>query len=208
MPPGSEVDGTGAPADPRFGVVRTQLAPAEWEPRPEPLVSPVAEAAIALILRAREDLEILLVRRSESEDDPWSGHMALPGGRRSDDDDSTLHTAIRETEEETGVVLQAEHALGQLAPVSPQTQRVATLRVTPYVFGVSAEVEAHVASVEIDHVLWIPVTEFLDPQNHGTVDIPLISTVRDFPAYQVGGQTVWGMTYRVLSRFLDRYETD
>ena len=47
------------------------------------------EAAVALLLRPRDALEVLLIKRSVRESDPWSGHMALPGGRR-DPGDSDL----------------------------------------------------------------------------------------------------------------------
>ncbi|MGH7339454.1 MAG: NUDIX domain-containing protein, partial [Candidatus Rokuibacteriota bacterium] len=61
------------------------------------------EAAVALLVRPRADLEILLIKRAEHPRDPWSGHMALPGGRRSTTDADLVATAFRETEEETGV---------------------------------------------------------------------------------------------------------
>ena len=39
-----------------------------------------------MIVRAAAELELLFIRRSEREGDPWSGHVAFPGGRRSADD--------------------------------------------------------------------------------------------------------------------------
>lgn len=190
-----------------FERIRDALAPADWEPHADPShPAPSGEASVALVLRAVESPEVLLVRRSLSEEDPWSGHMALPGGRRDPIDVSPLDTAIRETEEECGLVLDAASALGRLAPVSPQTIKVPTLRVTPFVFGIAEDVSAHVASHEIDALFWVPLEQLRDPRNRHTVQIPLITSYREFPAFQVAGQTVWGMTYRVISRFLDHYE--
>ena len=63
------------------------------------------QAAVSVVIRGRGELDFLLIKRARSERDPWSGHMALPGGRRDDSDGDLLHTARRETLEETGVDL-------------------------------------------------------------------------------------------------------
>ena len=86
---------------------------------PQPLEGH-AQAAVSLVLRTAAELEVLLIKRAESERDPWSGHMALPGGRREPGDPDLAGTAIRETAEETGVELEARGwRLGRLAEVSP-----------------------------------------------------------------------------------------
>lgn len=89
--------------DPRLELLRRALrarGAMRLERRPEH-----REAAVALLLRPREQLEILLIKRAERDTDPWSGHMALPGGRREPGDADLVTTAFRETEEETGVPL-------------------------------------------------------------------------------------------------------
>ena len=63
-------------------------------------------AAIAVTLRMGErEPELLLIKRSEHEGDPWSGHVACPGGRREPGDADLAATAMRETLEETGIDL-------------------------------------------------------------------------------------------------------
>ncbi|MBD0320648.1 MAG: NUDIX domain-containing protein, partial [Gemmatimonadetes bacterium] len=64
----------------------------------------VPSAAVALLLRPSGDgPELLLIRRAEREGDPWSGHMALPGGRADPRDRDAAATAARETLEEVGI---------------------------------------------------------------------------------------------------------
>src|SRR5512138_157863 len=61
-------------------------------------------AAVAVVLVPSPDA-VLLIRRAERPGDPWSGHMALPGGRRESGDADLVATAIREAAEELGLAL-------------------------------------------------------------------------------------------------------
>src|SRR5690606_40751986 len=45
---------------------------------------------------------------------PWSGQIALPGGRRDPCDSDEQAVAVRETREEIGVELPAAHCVGRL----------------------------------------------------------------------------------------------
>ena len=168
---------------------------------PEPLEG-YTEAAVSLIIRASAELDVLLIKRAESERDPWSGHIALPGGRRDIGDMSLAHTAIRETSEETGVELSTSgSSLGRLKRVVPSHPNLPPITITPYVFGVPEHVEARVNSAEVDQVLWMPLPVLLDPKTRGTTTIPLPEGPADFPCYHVGGHTIWGLTFRILSEF-------
>ena len=75
-------------------------------------------AAIALVLRPGEgqaatgDPELLMIKRAEAEGDPWSGHVACPGGRMDPGDHDLEQTAIRETWEETGLLVELTGILG------------------------------------------------------------------------------------------------
>jgi 8-oxo-dGTP pyrophosphatase MutT (NUDIX family) len=172
--------------------------PAEIETPPDGY----REAAVSLVLRAGTELDLLLIKRAKSERDPWSGHMALPGGRRDDTDASLLDTAIRETLEETALDLSgAAHVLGRLETVAPVNQRLPKLFVLPIVFGVEAELDAVVNSHEVASVHWVPVRTLQDPATVSETTILLPTGPRAFPCYRVDGEIVWGMTYRILSRF-------
>ena len=55
--------------------------------------------------------EVLLIKRAARAGDRWTSHIALPGGKREADDTSDRTTSIRETMEETGVELEADHCI-------------------------------------------------------------------------------------------------
>ena len=160
------------------------------------------EAAVSLILRVSAELEILLIKRAESERDPWSGHVALPGGRKDPEDANLTRTAIRETAEETGVELSdAGWRLGRLTQVAPSHPTLPPITITPYVFGVPEEIEAAPNSAEVDQVLWVALPVLLDPKTRGTTTIQLPEGRADFPCYRVDGHAIWGLTFRILSEF-------
>src|SRR5262245_1701845 len=61
------------------------------------LDTPLRQAAVAAILRDKpHGTEVLLIRRAARDGDPWSGHMAFPGGQREPEDRDLLTTAERE----------------------------------------------------------------------------------------------------------------
>jgi 8-oxo-dGTP pyrophosphatase MutT (NUDIX family) len=161
-------------------------------------------AAVAMLLRdGVAGPEVLFIRRAEHPSDPWSGHMAFPGGRQQAEDGSLLDTAIRETREEVGLDLaeQAEH-IGQLDDLQAIARgRPQETVIRPYVFEVHRQSPIRADEKEVAEALWTPLL----PLYRGEAD-----TIRpyqwhgsqiDFPAYDVEGRIVWGLTYQMLRSF-------
>jgi 8-oxo-dGTP pyrophosphatase MutT (NUDIX family) len=170
-------------------------------------------AAVALILRQRpaSPVELLLIKRAEHPRDPWSGHMALPGGRMEPQDPHLLATAVRETREETGVVLSGsdegpdgESFLGLLPRIAPSSRNIPRVAVVPHVFVAGPETEARAFSHEVERVLWVTLDALTDPTVQDSIEIVLPGGPRRFPGYRFADDVVWGLTYRILSEFLER----
>jgi 8-oxo-dGTP pyrophosphatase MutT (NUDIX family) len=144
---------------------------------------------------------ILLIRRAERTGDPWSGHMALPGGRREPTDADLIDTAIRETAEEVGLRLPAAALLGALDDVVPRTPVLPPIAVRPFVFELGSRPELTL-SPEVAAVHWTPLDHLLNPLTHHPVQIQIRGETRDMPAYELDDAIVWGMTERVLTGLL------
>lgn len=178
----------------RGSVDLDELRPRLVQHRPRILTAP-RQAAVAAVLRPGPDgAEVLLIKRAEHPDDPWSGHMAFPGGRKDPGDPDLLATARRETEEELGLGLAPSSLLGQLDDLP--THRPG-LMVRPYVFAVEDEPNLR-PNHEVAEALWTP----LGPLRRGERD-RVFRYERDghavsFPAFDVEGRVVWGLTYRML----------
>jgi len=169
---------------------------------------PPRRAAVAVVLRVDTDreepvVEVLFIKRAEYEGDPWSGHVAFPGGRHEPGDESLWHTAARETREEIGLDLLADgRLLGALDEVFPRSQRIPSMVVRPYV-AIASPAQALVLSDEVAATFWVPVRRLTAP------DASVTSTVRAHglelrvPSFVHDGHTIWGMTERVLRQLLD-----
>lgn len=181
-----------------IGAVRRALAgyTARVEDAPEAL-----PAAVALIVIERNGLEALFIKRAARVGDPWSGQVALPGGRYEPEDGDLLHTAIRETREETGVDLSGAERLGVLDDLYPRTPTLPPVRVRPFVFTIAAAPPL-VASDEVERAFWIPLARLAEPGVRRDVKLIVRGEPRIFPAYDLGDDVIWGMTERILTPFL------
>lgn len=166
----------------------------------------VAErAAVAVVLRDGENgVEVLLVRRAVQAGDPWSGHVAFPGGRKESGDRDTVATARRETLEETGLDLSAARKLGGFSGELSWTRyRARFLAIEPVVFGLLSPAPPMLTlSREVVRTFWVPLSVLTSGRHDGTTPWHLGWLTVRLPCWQVEGETVWGITHRLLSRFL------
>lgn len=169
---------------------------------PQTVEAPEAlPAAVALILIERQGLEALFIKRAARVGDPWSGQVALPGGRYEPEDRDLLITAIRETGEETGVDLSRAERLGALDDLYPRTPTLPPVRVRPFVFTILAAPPL-VISDEVERAFWVPLARLGDPGVRRDVKLIVRGEPRIFPAYDLGEDVIWGMTERILTPFL------
>lgn len=163
------------------------------------------EAAVALVLRAADTLELLLIERVDRPGDPWAGHMAFPGGRRQPEDPDLLHTALRETHEEVGLSLDpGRDLLGPLDEVVPGTTRLPPIVIAPYVLRAAPDAEPVPDPREVETALWIPVTDLMHDGAIGEILIELDQgESQRFPTLNYQDYQIWGLTHRILEQLLE-----
>jgi 8-oxo-dGTP diphosphatase len=155
------------------------------------------KAAVAIVRASQPKESILLIRRSERQEDSWSGHWSFPGGRRDPDDPDLLHTALRELEEECGVRLRRAHMETALPPVLARRRTGPFVLVAPFVFGVEDELSTTVDTQEAVQAVWVPKSVWCDPVRHSLRAVPGLSADWLFPAIDLNGMPLWGFTYRL-----------
>ncbi len=158
-----------------------------------------AGAAVTIVLReGTSDVEVLLIERAEDPNDPASGQVALPGGHVSETDGNLQRTALRELEEEVGLVrgdLDGEPRFVTIV----HAQR---FRLDVGIFAAALGPEAQRPSVrspaEVAHVFWMP-RHALDVTR--SVERATYVGARTVPATVHEGHVLWGFTRRVLRDF-------
>ena len=175
--------------------------------RPVALDAPgAARAAVAVVLReAEQGAEFVVIHRSHRRNDPWSGHMALPGGHRDPVDRDLFTTAVRETREEVGIDLE-RHAqlLGNLDDLRAiGGGRPLDLIITPFVCAVTAAVQLTPNQREVQSAFWVPLASLRHDETRGAFRHRLGGQDIEHPAFVYRGHTIWGLTHRILSSLLD-----
>jgi 8-oxo-dGTP pyrophosphatase MutT (NUDIX family) len=188
-------------ADPRIESLRRALRRREAAPLPpDPSLS---QAAVLLVVRPGDSLDLLLIKRAEKAGDPWSGHMALPGGRREPADAGLLETALRETAEETAIEVGPGAVLGALDELRPGSRRRFSIMVAPFVAAVPPGTRAIPSPAEVEAALWIPLPHLASEAAVDEVLIDLEEGSTAFPALSYQDYIIWGLTHRIITTFTD-----
>ena len=162
------------------------------------------QAAVSVVLRPCGDhTEALFILRSTKKGDPWSGHMAFPGGHYETHDESLRHTAERETWEEIGLdLVNLGEYIGQIDPVQANPRgRTLDMIVTPFVYELKEPVVDFSPNYEVADVLWGSLNDMHSGDSHTTGKFVVGGETVNYPGYGVGEEIVWGLTYRMLDQF-------
>jgi 8-oxo-dGTP pyrophosphatase MutT (NUDIX family) len=163
-----------------------------------------ARAAVATVLHsASSGLEVLFIERAEHSGDPWSGHMAFPGGRQEPDERDPRGVAERETFEEVGLDLSGAEFLGRLGDLQGRrTAGVSALVISGFVYHL-AEVSPLRHNHEENTAFWFPLEALHERVRRVSYVLPVPGELA-FPGIRVGEaepHVVWGLTYRFLEVF-------
>lgn len=163
-------------------------------------------ASVALIIRVHEDrgLEILMIERSHREGDPWSGHMAFPGGKKEKNDYDSADTATREVFEEIGLHLRPHQQLGRLSDlITRHHDNKSLMKITPWVYFLE---EHHSYRFTLNHeaqsIIWLPLNHLI-PEHRKTMQWPLLKRWGlklnvPLPHYLFENRKIWGLSLMIL----------
>jgi 8-oxo-dGTP pyrophosphatase MutT (NUDIX family) len=161
----------------------------------------VRRAAVAMVLtEGKSGADVLFIERARSSGDPWSGHMAFPGGRVDPGDRDGRAAAERETLEEVGLSLAGAEWIGRLDDKKGNPRTHPELVISAFVYHAPSPGEL-VINHEVQDAFWFPLGGLLDRARH--VQYTAHGEF-EFPGILVGEpdrHVVWGLTYSFLESF-------
>jgi len=168
------------------------------------------QAAVAIIMRESDaGPQMLFIQRAEKDGDPWSGHMAFPGGHKDPVDVTLRDAAMRETLEETGLDLTCSDYLGALDHHQAQPRgRILDMLIAPHVFQIDGN-PRFTPNHEVAEVVWAPLQALATNDLHDTETRPMAGAPTIFNGYRLErGHFVWGLTYRILKAYFSTLDPD
>jgi len=163
----------------------------------------LTRAAVALILRELNgDREVLFIERARDERDPWSGHLAFPGGK-VETGEQEQQTAERETQEEIGLDLRPAQYLGRLPDIVGANLPV---RVSCFAYLLADESPNIDVNAEVQDVFWVRLSDLRDRDRHVMSTVRFSETAMEVPAIilpQPYKPVLWGITYRLVMQYLE-----
>jgi 8-oxo-dGTP pyrophosphatase MutT (NUDIX family) len=194
-----------ATRDQRAPLTRVRIAEGLARPAPDPEPNDlhmialkegtrVTEAAVLVPLVNRPgQVHLLLTQRTAHLDD-HAGQISFPGGRVESADASREETALRETEEETGLPRSAVAVLGRL----PNYEIPSGFRITPIVGWIEPPFELKPDPFEVAGVFEAPLEHFLDAARYQRREFQFRGRHRHYLAIPFEGHYIWGATAGML----------
>ena len=175
---------------------------------PELLSDDAREAAVLVpFLRIDETWHLLYIRRASYDGDRHSGQVAFAGGKRDEGDNSLLDTALREAEEEVGIVATDVDVLGHIN----HHHTISEFQVRPYVGYLSWPYPLSLDSVEVARAFTMPLCWLADSANYRTEQREHPESKRPWPVVYYDlydGEMLWGATARMTLSLIEVLQND
>ena len=178
-------------------VEKTRQALSGYHPLKNSRVPKRASVLIPL-LESEGEIYVMLTRRS-SEMRSHPGQVSFPGGKQDSNDEDSLQTALRETNEEIGLLGEKVDVIGTL----DQILSLHYYLVTPYVGLIPPDFVPVPNTDEIESVFKVPLAFFMKSENHWSEEKKIFTTPVLVHHFEFQGYDIWGLTAKLIFRLLE-----
>lgn len=166
--------------------------PSDWTTWQKP-----AGVMVLLAPDPRNDIHVLLIRRP-SHMTHHADQIAFPGGRYESADRTLWETAVRETHEEVGILIESSNFLGYLDPVFISVTQFTMLPIVAWLEGFPS---LHLASSEVAEARWMSLASLQSEYRRGP-SFTSTHVSMTLPEFTLPWARIWGATARVLEDLL------
>lgn len=154
-----------------------------------PLRTAGKPAAVLIPIVKRAKLSVLFTVRAKHLNN-HAGQISFPGGRWDDTDTNLTETALRESEEEIGLMRNTVDIVGSIKPF----RTISRYEVTPFIGLVEDSLELTINPLEVDEVFEVPLDYLVEPQNH--LSHMIKREEYEYPVWFIPWQDrmIWGAT--------------
>ena len=163
--------------------------------------TPIADASVLVAITHERHPKLLLTRRA-AHMNSHAGEVSCVGGKHDRGDGNNVVTALREACEETALPPNKVQLLGQL----PTQTSKSGMSVRPIVALIAPDLVLVPEPGEISRIFWADFEALLtQPTVEYTVEYRMQDQTATMltPSWQVDGETVWGLTGRVIANLLE-----
>ena len=169
-----------------------------------PLETDIAPAAVLIPLANLQSEPVILLTKRAAHLKKHAGQISFPGGRVDRGDESLIHTALREAEEEIAL----PRSLVEVKGFLPDMLTGTGYRVTPVVGAVRATETELLSKLipapeEVDDVIFAPAEKLLNKQLYSSFEREYKGKRWTSWRIDIDGHIIWGATAAILHKWAD-----
>lgn len=159
-------------------------------------VEPKISAVLGLLYPIQNEYHLVLTKRNEYEG-THSAQVSFPGGKKEEQDEDLIFTAIRETREEIGVEITTQQIIGSLTQVYiPPSNYL----VQPILAWTDHQPTFNPDPHEVHYIIELPIQSLLKPESIQEEKITLSNGLRmTVPCFKIKNEIIWGATALILN---------
>ena len=154
-------------------------------------------AVLILCYEKGDDLFFIMTERSNSLPS-HPGEVAFPGGKKEEQDQNLMYTALREAAEEISINPDKVKILGNLDPLESRFG----LSVTPYIGVLGKNFELHANPDEVAEIFHLPLSFFKNEPSIKRGVTNFKGETFDTPVIIYENHEIWGLTLAFTLDFL------